>query len=160
MIKTKIASPSKVSAELKKNLRQGKEKKVVFTNGCFDILHAGHVTYLEKARKMGDILIVALNTDASTKRLKGPSRPVNTLDDRAKVIAALESVTVVTWFDEDTPIRLIKELMPDVLVKGGDYKAENVVGFQEVKDGGGSTKIIPFLEGHSTSLIIERTQRK
>ena len=133
---------------------------MVFTNGCFDILHAGHVTYLEKAAKLGDILVVALNTDASTQRLKGPTRPINPLKDRAKVIAALESVSLVTWFDDDTPLNLIKKVMPDVLVKGGDWKPKTIVGYAEVTANGGKVKSISFLKGRSTTQIIERSQKK
>jgi len=117
MLKQKIVSVS----QLKTILSKKKRKKVVFTNGCFDLLHAGHVTYLERAKALGDILVVALNTDASTKRLKGPARPINELKDRAIVIAALESVDYVLSFGEDTPIKLIQKILPDVLVKGGDY---------------------------------------
>jgi D-beta-D-heptose 7-phosphate kinase/D-beta-D-heptose 1-phosphate adenosyltransferase len=152
MIETKIVSPARLQALLKKQRR----KKVVFTNGCFDILHAGHVTYLEKAKKLGDILVIALNTDASTKRLKGPTRPVNPLKDRAKVIAALESVTYVTWFDEDTPLKLIQKTLPDILVKGGDYKPKDIVGYSEVVENGGQVKVISFLKGRSTTNILKR----
>ena len=156
MIQKKIFSPQQISSILKKR----KNKKVVFTNGCFDILHAGHVTYLEKAAKLGDILVVALNTDASTQRLKGPTRPINPLKDRAKVIAALESVSLVTWFDDDTPLNLIKKVMPDVLVKGGDWKPKTIVGYAEVTANGGKVKSISFLKGRSTTQIIERSQKK
>jgi D-beta-D-heptose 7-phosphate kinase/D-beta-D-heptose 1-phosphate adenosyltransferase len=156
MIRKKILSPKSLERALKK---RGK-KKVVFTNGCFDILHAGHVSYLERARKLGDLLIVALNTDASTARLKGPSRPINILQDRATVIAALESVSYVTWFDEDTPLQLIKKLLPNILVKGGDYEVKKIVGYTEVTAAGGKVKVLPFLEGRSTSGIIHRAQGK
>ncbi len=133
-------------------------KRIVFTNGCFDILHAGHVTYLEKARKLGDLLVVALNTDDSVKKIKGPERPINPLEDRARVIAALESVSYVTWFSEETPIKIIEKLMPHILVKGGDYKATEIVGYKEVTENGGKVKIIPFLKGRSTTRIIQATQ--
>ncbi len=152
MIKSKILSAKKLAALLKKN----KRKKVVFTNGCFDILHAGHVTYLERARKLGDILIVALNSDESTKRLKGPTRPVNPLEDRLKVIASLESVSYATWFGEDTPLELIKKILPDVLVKGGDWKAKTIVGYAEVTARGGKVKSLPFLDGRSTTKVIQK----
>jgi D-beta-D-heptose 7-phosphate kinase/D-beta-D-heptose 1-phosphate adenosyltransferase len=154
MIRKKILSPKKLAALLKKRGR----KKVVFTNGCFDILHAGHVTYLERARKLGDLMIVALNTDASTSRLKGPTRPINPLEDRARVIAALESVSYVTWFDDDTPIELITLLKPNVLVKGGDYEVKKIVGYTEVTASGGKVKVLPFLEGRSTTKIIARAK--
>ncbi len=156
MIREKILSPKKLLLQIRKL----KRKKIVFTNGCFDILHAGHVTYLERARKLGDVLIIALNTDASTERLKGPTRPINRLEDRSKVIAALESVTYVTWFDEDTPLALIQKILPDFLVKGGDYEPKSIVGYQDVVSNGGKVKVLPFLEGRSTTKIIERSQRK
>jgi rfaE bifunctional protein nucleotidyltransferase chain/domain len=155
MIRNKILSPTALSGILRKRGR----KKVVFTNGCFDILHAGHVTYLEKARKLGDILVVALNSDASTKRLKGPERPVNPLRDRSRVIAALESVSFVTSFGQDTPLEVIRKLKPDVLVKGGDYEAKKIVGYEEVTASGGSVKTLPFLEGRSTTKIIARAKK-
>ena len=154
MIREKILSPKKLVSLLQKRGR----KKVVFTNGCFDILHAGHVTYLERARKLGDLMIVALNTDASTSRLKGPTRPINPLEDRARVIAALESVSYVTWFDEDTPLKLITMLKPNVLVKGGDYEVKKIVGYTEVTESGGKVKVLPFLEGRSTTGIIARAK--
>ena len=156
MLEKKILSPSKLLAVLKKN----KSKKIVFTNGCFDLLHAGHVAYLQKAKKLGDLLIVALNSDASTARLKGPTRPVNPLKDRARVIAALESVDFVTWFTEDTPLKLIKQVLPKVLVKGGDYEIKNIVGFTEVTQAGGVVKTISFLKGRSTTSILKRSQNQ
>jgi D-beta-D-heptose 7-phosphate kinase/D-beta-D-heptose 1-phosphate adenosyltransferase len=156
MIREKILTPKALQTKLKRLRR----KKIVFTNGCFDILHAGHVTYLERARKLGDILIVALNTDASTQRLKGPSRPINPLSDRAKVIAALESVSYVTWFDEETPLKLIESILPDFLIKGGDYEIRKIVGYDAVVKNGGKVKTIPFLEGRSTTKIIEKAQSK
>jgi len=154
MIESKIVSPAKLRSALKKG------KKIVFTNGCFDILHAGHVSYLEKARKLGDVLVVALNTDESTRRLKGPTRPVNPLKDRAKVMAALESVSYVTWFGEDTPLNLIRKILPDVLVKGGDYRPKDIVGYREVVDHGGSVKVISFLKGRSTTAILKKAALK
>jgi rfaE bifunctional protein nucleotidyltransferase chain/domain len=156
MISKKIISlPS-----LLKKLRAQPRSQVVFTNGCFDILHAGHVTYLEKARKQGDILIVALNTDASTRKLKGPTRPINPLADRMKVIAALESVSYVVSFDDETPIDLIRKILPDILVKGGDYEVKKIVGYREVTENGGKVKTIPFLEGRSSSNVIQKISRK
>lgn len=134
---------------------KAKGKKVVFTNGCFDILHRGHVTYLQQARDMGDILIVGINSDASVKRLKGAERPVNQLEDRAYVLSALKSVDIVIPFDEDTPLDLIKLIMPDILVKGGDYTIDRIVGAKEVIAHGGSVEIIPFVPGKSTSSIID-----
>lgn len=152
MLEKKIRSPQKLAALLKNK----KSKKIVFTNGCFDLLHAGHVTYLEKAKKLGDYLVVALNTDESTKRLKGLTRPINPLKDRARVIAALESVDFVTWFSDDTPLSLIKKLLPDVLVKGGDYEIKKIVGYDEVVANGGKVKTISFLKGRSTTAMLSR----
>ncbi len=132
--------------------------RLVFTNGCFDLIHRGHVEYLHRARGLGDALAVGLNTDESVRRLKGPDRPVVVEEDRALVLAALECVDVVTLFDEDTPRELLAALLPDVLVKGGDYKPEGVVGRAEVAAAGGEVRIIPFVQGHSTSDIISRIQ--
>ena len=134
-----------------------RSKKIVFTNGCFDILHAGHVEYLAAAKELGDKLIVAINTDRSVRKLKGSSRPINTLAHRAKVLASLQCVDKVVFFDEETPIKLIKTIKPDVLVKGGDYKIKDIVGYQEVTKSGGSVVTIPLLEGLSTSKIISKT---
>lgn len=129
---------------------------VVFTNGCFDILHRGHVAYLGAARALGDRLIVGLNTDASVRRLKGPHRPVSTQDDRAYVLAGLACVDAVTLFGEDTPEELIRALLPDILVKGGDYAAENVVGRDVVERNGGRLVLLPLMPGQSTTAILER----
>ena len=131
-------------------------KKVVFTNGCFDILHRGHVDYLAKARALGDILIVGLNDDASVKRLKGQQRPVVGQDDRAEVLAALKSVDYVCLFSEDTPYELIKAVVPDVLVKGADWAVEKVVGKDVVEAAGGTVQTIEFLPNRSTTNIIAR----
>jgi D-beta-D-heptose 7-phosphate kinase/D-beta-D-heptose 1-phosphate adenosyltransferase len=131
-------------------------RKIVFTNGCFDILHAGHARYLTEAAALGDVLVVGLNDDASVARLKGPSRPINTVDDRALVLATLAPVAFVTEFGEDTPLSLIEELKPDVLVKGGDYVADDVVGADFVRARGGSVEILEFLEGRSTTQTIAR----
>ena len=132
-------------------------RPLVFTNGCFDILHRGHVTYLAQARAMGASLLVALNTDASVRRQgKGDDRPVNALEDRAAVIAALESVSLVTWFDEDTPLQLILTARPDVLVKGGDWPLDKIVGAAEVRSRGGQVHSIPFSYQHSTTATLKR----
>ena len=144
-------------------LKQLKEKqrngcRVVFSNGCFDILHAGHVAYLKEARKMGDLLVIGVNTDASVKRLKGNRRPINPLADRMTLLAALEAVDFVVPFQEDTPLELIKKIEPDVLVKGGDYRVEEIVGAKEVFANGGEVKVLPFLEGRSTTNMIEKMQ--
>jgi rfaE bifunctional protein nucleotidyltransferase chain/domain len=133
-------------------------KKIVFTNGCFDILHSGHVTYLEAAKKLGDVLIIGLNTDSSVRRLKGESRPVNTESDRAIVVGALKSVDYVVLFDEETPLELIRLLTPDVLVKGGDYTPETIVGAEVVQENGGSVVVIPLVAGKSTTAIIQKAQ--
>ena len=132
---------------------------LVFTNGCFDLLHPGHVRYLAEARALGDALIVAINSDASVRRLKGPGRPVLTEDERAEVIAALGAVDFVTIFDEETPRELIAELLPDVLVKGGDWPVAEIVGREEVEAGGGRVLALPYLEGSSTSDLIDRILR-
>lgn len=131
------------------------KQKVVFTNGCFDILHLGHITYLAQARQLGDALVVGLNSDASVRRLKGPSRPVNDQNARAKVLAALECVDYVVFFEEDTPLNIITQVVPDVLVKGGDYSIDNIVGADFVMQNGGKVLTIPFVNGFSTTSIIE-----
>jgi D-beta-D-heptose 7-phosphate kinase / D-beta-D-heptose 1-phosphate adenosyltransferase len=131
-------------------------RKVVFTNGCFDLLHVGHVTYLEQARRLGDALVVGLNTDRSVRALKGAARPVIHEDDRARVLAALEAVDAVVLFDEDTPLSLIEALRPDVLVKGDDYREDQVVGADQVKSWGGRVALIPVVPGRSTSHILTR----
>lgn len=131
-------------------------KKIVFTNGCFDIIHAGHIYYLGEAKKAGDILIIGLNSDDSVRRLKGRERPVNNESDRALVLDSLKFVDYVTIFDEDTPYNLINLLKPDILVKGGDYKADEVVGADIVKESGGKVLIIPFVKGKSTTSIIQK----
>ena len=131
--------------------------RVVFTNGCFDLLHRGHVAYLVAARALGDVLVVGVNTDASARRLaKEGSRPFVGEDDRAYVLASLECVDVVTLFDEDTPLSLVTALLPDVLVKGGDYAPEGVVGRDVVEAAGGVLKLIPFVEGYSTTSLLKR----
>ena len=130
--------------------------RVVFTNGVFDLLHPGHVDILSAARALGDALVVGVNTDASVRRLKGPGRPVRGENDRAHVLAALEVVDAVVLFDEDTPLELIRSLWPDVLVKGGDYTVDTVVGAQDVMQRGGDVVIIPLTPGHSTTGTVER----
>ena len=135
-------------------------KKIVFTNGCFDILHIGHKRYLQQAATLGDVLVVGVNSDASVKRLKGPDRPVNNEQDRAEMLSALGFIDYVTIFDEDTPYELIKQIQPDVLVKGGDYKPEEVVGRDIVEARGGRLELIEFLEGKSTTNIINKINQK
>ncbi len=145
-------------AELCQRIRD-EGRRVVFTNGCFDILHRGHVSYLAQARELGDVLVVGLNSDASVQRLKGPSRPVNSEDDRAAVLDALRAVDYVCLFHEDTPLELISTCLPNVLVKGGDYDANSVVGADVVRSHGGEVRILPFVPGKSTSAIIEKIHR-
>jgi D-beta-D-heptose 1-phosphate adenylyltransferase (EC 2.7.7.-) len=137
-----------------------KGKKIVFTNGCFDIIHAGHVDYLEKAKSLGDFLVVGLNSDESVKRLKGPTRPVNPVEQRKKVLQALKPVDLVIVFEEDTPERLIKEIKPDVLVKGGDWKIENIVGADFVMSYGGKVYTIDFVYDTSTTKIIDKVKNE
>lgn len=131
-------------------------KTVVFTNGCFDILHAGHVQYLEKAKALGDFLVVAINSDASVRRLKGEKRPINSEHDRAYILSRLKPVDAVVLFEEDTPLRIIEALLPDVLVKGADWTIENIVGKDIVEAHGGEVRTIEFLSGRSTTGTIEK----
>lgn len=139
------------------NAKRFTGKKIVFTNGCFDILHAGHVDYLSQARDLGNILVLGLNTDESVKRLnKGPERPINSQEARAKVLAALGCVDAIVYFNEDTPYDLIKLVQPDVLVKGDDYKPEDIVGYDIVKGRGGEIITFPFLQGYSTTGIVNK----
>ena len=135
-------------------------RPLVFTNGCFDILHRGHVTYLAQARSLGESLVVAANSDASVRRLgKGADRPVNRLEDRMALLAALESVSLVTWFDEDTPLATILACRPEVLVKGGDWATNNIVGGREVLANGGKVASIPFIHQNSTTALLEKIRR-
>jgi D-beta-D-heptose 7-phosphate kinase/D-beta-D-heptose 1-phosphate adenosyltransferase len=131
-------------------------KKVVFTNGCFDLLHAGHVKYLQKARGLGDLLVLGLNSDASVRRLKGEKRPLIGEDERAHILAALDCIDYVVLFDQDTPLELITALKPLILAKGGDYTAEGVVGKEVVEAYGGRVELVTFVDGKSTTNIIER----
>ena len=140
--------------EIRKRLK-AENKKVVFSNGCFDILHAGHVDYLNKAKLFGDILIVALNSDDSVKRLKGSKRPIVKEDERAFVMANLKSVDYVTFFEEDTPAEIIDDLIPDILVKGSDWKIDNIVGRETVEKTGGKVERVEFVNFQSTSNIID-----
>jgi len=132
-------------------------RPIVFTNGVFDVLHRGHVTYLAHARALGGSLVVALNTDASARRLgKGPDRPLNNEQDRAIMMAALEAVSLVTWFDEDTPLELVSELQPDLLVKGGDYDMDKLAETAVVRAYGGDARAIPFVDGYSTTALVKK----
>ena len=151
----KIAAP----ADLAQRIAQ-LPRPLVFTNGCFDILHRGHVTYLAQARSLGAALIVAANSDDSVRRLgKGDDRPVNPLADRMALLASLECVALVTWFDEDTPLARILDCRPDVLVKGGDWPVERIVGYREVIAWGGSVHSIPFIHERSTTALMEKIRR-
>jgi len=155
-------TPTKVLSrqQLLERFARPRTARLVFTNGCFDLLHPGHIEYLAAARKLGDALIVGVNTDASVRRLqKQGVRPVVAEADRALVLAALESVDAVCLFDEDTPRDLIAELLPDVLVKGGDYEPSGVVGREEVEAAGGEVAIIPFVPGYSTTQLLERIRK-
>jgi rfaE bifunctional protein nucleotidyltransferase chain/domain len=148
----KIAPPADVLARIARLPRP-----LVFTNGVFDILHRGHASYLAQARSLGASLLVAVNSDASVRRLgKGPERPINPLEDRMALVAALEAVSLVTWFDDDTPLALIRLVLPDVLVKGGDWSPDNIVGAADVKSRGGSVHSIPFIHDRSTTAILQR----
>jgi len=145
---------------LLERLGRPRDLTLVFTNGVFDLLHRGHVAYLDAARGLGDALVVGVNTDASARRLgKGADRPLNAEMDRALVLAALECVDAVCLFDEDTPQSLVSELLPDVLVKGGDYALWDVAGREEVEAAGGRVTLIPFLEGYSTTDLIQRIRK-
>lgn len=138
---------------------KAKGKKVVFTNGCFDILHVGHIELLERAKSVGDLLIVGLNSDDSARRLKGTSKPINSASDRGKILSSLEVVNFVTIFDEDTPYEIINELKPDVLVKGADYSLNEIVGRSVVESYGGKVVVIPLSKGYSTTKLIEQIMR-
>ena len=152
----KICKPQDLAARLK-----SLKRPLVFTNGVFDILHRGHATYLSQARAMGASLLVAVNSDASARALgKGNDRPVNALEDRLALVAALEAVTLVTWFEPETPLQLILAAKPEVLVKGGDWKPEAIVGATEVKGWGGAVHSIPLVPGRSTTSVIERIRKR
>lgn len=153
----KIKSRHEASLQVKAWKERG--EKVVFTNGCFDLIHLGHVDYLEKARNLGDKLVLGLNSDNSVSRFKGPERPLQDQNSRARVLAAMQFVDLVVFFDEDTPFNLISELVPNVLVKGSDYLAENIVGADVVKNSGGVVKTIDFVPGYSTTRIVEKIKR-
>lgn len=144
--------------EIRKKLKR-QEKKVVFTNGCFDLLHSGHVHLFREAKKKGDVFIVAVNDDVSIKKIKGASRPIFPLRERVEILEVIEEIDYLTSFSEETPQKIIARLLPDVLVKGGDWRPEEVVGKREVEEAGGEVVIIPSLEGRSSSEIINRIVR-
>ncbi|PYS48480.1 MAG: D-glycero-beta-D-manno-heptose 1-phosphate adenylyltransferase [Acidobacteria bacterium] len=153
----KILSIDELREERARLCEEG--KRLVFTNGCFDILHVGHVRYLQSARELGDALLVAINSDRSVRELKGAERPVMNEQERAEILAALSAVDYVTIFDDISPRSLIAELLPDVLVKGGDYNLNEIHGREEVERAGGRVLSLPFIEGASTSSVIERIKR-
>lgn len=146
--------------ELRRQLDQRPGQRVVFTNGCFDLVHRGHVDYLSRSRDLGDILVVGLNSDASVSRLKGPTRPIVDQESRALLLAAFEFVDYVTLFDQDTPHDLIKVAQPDVLVKGGDYDPDHIVGADIVRAKGGQVVVLKFVEGFSTTSIVNRLSQQ
>ena len=154
----KVLTPASLRRRLAKLRRSG--KRVVVTNGCFDLIHPGHVRYLRAAKHLGDILVVAVNSDASVRRLKGRGRPLVNQRDRCEVLAALEMVDYVTTFEEDTPYALIKQLEPDVLVKGGDWKPHQIVGADVVRARGGVVRSLPFARGYSTTALVKRVSRQ
>jgi len=152
--KEKILPLEDLLARLEQERAAG--RKIVFTNGCFDILHPGHIAYLEDAAACGNVMVLGLNSDASVRRLKGAERPINSEQDRAVMLAGLASIDYVTLFDQDTPIELISAVKPDVLVKGGDWTLENIVGADFVQEHGGEVYSLPFREGYSTTSLIEK----
>ena len=151
LIKDNINIIKKIKAE---------RKKIVFTNGCFDLLHVGHIRYLSQAKKLGDFLIIGLNSDRSVKKLKGKDRPINSFEDRATLLSALNSVDLVIKFEEQTPENLIKDIVPDVLVKGGDYNIEDIVGYQIVVQNGGQVKTLSFYDGYSSTNYIDKINKR
>ena len=152
-IRKKIFTSADADYQRMLNIWQFQGKKIVFTNGCFDILHLGHIDYLSKAKDLGDVLIIGLNTDLSVSKIKGNNRPIQDENSRAMILASLGFVDAVVFFGEDTPYNLIKITQPNILVKGADYKAENIVGYDIVKNKGGEIITIEFLEGYSTTGI-------
>ncbi len=155
--KNKIQSPDRL-VQIRCNLRL-KSQNIVFTNGCFDILHRGHIHLFCQAKRLGDVLVVGVNDDDSIRRLKGPGRPVFPLQERMEVLSALTDIDYLVSFSQDTPRELIKKIQPDVLVKGGDWKPEEVVGREEVEAEGGKVAVIPYLPGRSTTEIIEKIRQ-
>ena len=151
LIKYNINIIKKIKAE---------RKKIVFTNGCFDLLHVGHIRYLSQAKKLGDFLIIGLNSDRSVKKLKGKDRPINSFEDRATLLSAINSVDFVIKFEEQTPENLIKDIVPDVLVKGGDYNIEDIVGYQIVIQNGGKVKTLSFYDGYSSTNYIDKINKR
>lgn len=157
-MKSKLKSLSAIGGIVSRLRRRG--KKIVFTNGCFDIIHVGHVDYLSRARDLGDILVIGLNSDSSVRRLKGRGRPINKEKDRALILSALSFVDYIVIFGDDTPGDLIKKIKPDILVKGGDWKIKEIVGADFVSSYGGRVTTIPFVKGYSTTSVVERMKAK
>lgn len=157
IIKLKILDEGRLEQQLA--IWQFQNKKIVFTNGCFDIIHLGHIDYLSKAKDLGDILLIGLNTDDSVKRLKGKNRPIKTQFERSVLLASLQFVNGVILFDEDTPYDLIKKVKPNILVKGSDYKKEEIVGADIIENTGGEIFTIDFLEGYSTTAILDKIKK-
>ena len=153
----KIRSLGELALVRRKLRREG--KTVVFTNGCFDLLHGGHIRLFREAKRRGDVLVVALNTDASVRRLKGPSRPIFPLKERLEVLSAVADIDYLTWFAENTPRKIIAALLPDVRIKGGDWTPDEVVGKAEIEAAGGRVVIVPYFKGHSSTSIIDRIIR-
>ncbi len=153
----KIKDLTSVKKEIEALKAQG--KRIVFTNGCFDLLHPGHTRYLYAARQMGDYLVVAVNTDRSVKAIKGAHRPIQSQDERMELLAALSFVDALVLFDEDNPLKIIHHLVPDVLVKGGDWTEDKIIGADVVKKAGGVVKSVPFVTGYSTTALIEKIRR-
>jgi len=158
MVRKKVLSTGVLARQLAAARRR--RKRIVFTNGCFDLIHPGHVRYLRKAKQLGDVLVVALNSDTSVRRLKGPTRPLVPQGARCEVMAALEMVDFVTVFNEDTPYKLIARLQPDVLVKGGDWAPDRIVGADLVRARGGTVRSIRFAPGYSTTALVERISER
>jgi len=152
-MKEKIKGREELRRALEK--LKGNGKRIVFTNGCFDLLHVGHLRYLEKARSLGDILVVGVNSDSSVQKLKGPRRPILPLDERMELLSGLGCIDYVTSFEESTPLELISVLKPNILVKGGDWSKETIVGREIVEGSGGEAVVLPFFEGNSTSNLVE-----
>ena len=142
------------------NRIKAERKNIVFTNGCFDLLHVGHIRYLAQAKKLGDYLIIGLNSDSSVKELKGEDRPINSFEDRANLLLAIEPVDLVVMFEEQTPKNLIKDIVPDILVKGGDYNIEDIVGYQIVIQNGGQVKTLSFYDGYSSTNYINKIKKR
>lgn len=154
----KVKDLSSLKKEIEALKAQG--ERIVFTNGCFDLLHPGHVRYLYAARQMGDYLVVAVNTDRSVKIIKGAARPVQSQEERTELLAALSFVDAVVLFDEDNPLNVIRHLVPNVLVKGGDWTEDKIIGADVVKEAGGVVKSIPFVAGYSTTALIEKIEKQ